>query len=77
MLGQSSVYTVPGVHAASGQTVRGGASEAPSKWPGSNGLGGRARARLSPEFHVNIPCYFKMPSDVGFGFCSSGFAKCG
>lgn len=60
MLGQSSVYTVPGVQAASGLTVRGGqrfregASEAPSKWPGSNGLGSRARARLSPEIHVQV-----------------------
>lgn len=67
MLGQSSVYTVPGVHAASRLTVRGGerfregASEAPSMRPGSNGLGSRTRAWLSPEIHVKVPAAQRCP----------------
>lgn len=61
MLGQSRVYVVPGVHGAGGLTVGEGErlreeepSEAPSRWPGSNGLRSRARDGLSPEIHVRV-----------------------
>lgn len=55
MLGQSSVYVVPGVHAArEGERLGEGGdlTEASSKWLGSDGLGGRAIDKLSAEVHV-------------------------
>lgn len=74
LLEQSSVSTVPRVHAASGLTVTGGASEAPPR--GLDRMAGKQSQAESRDSCTSPHC-LKVPSEAGFGFCSTHFAKCG